>query len=121
MYSLFFLTKRDALLLVLLKGLFVLATRGVTAGFLSFCGGVLSITVLLILLFLFKNKLSYLLLSISGAVFHNIGQYFAIYVIYRIWLVPYLPVLILSGIVAGFVTSVLLKTVLPVLQKLHLK
>ena len=39
MYAVLFLNRRSALYLVLLKALFALLTRGVTAGFLSLCGG----------------------------------------------------------------------------------
>ena len=42
MYALLFLDTRSAAALVALKALFALLTRGVTAGALSACGGVLS-------------------------------------------------------------------------------
>ena len=42
MYALLYLSKRQALALVLLKALFALLTRGVSAGFLSLCGGLVS-------------------------------------------------------------------------------
>lgn len=38
MYAVLFLNRRSALYLMLLKALFALLTRGVTAGFLSLCG-----------------------------------------------------------------------------------
>lgn len=41
MYALLFLRTRTAVLLVVLKALFAFLTRGVTAGFLSLCGGAL--------------------------------------------------------------------------------
>ena len=50
MYALLFLRTRTALLLVLLKALFAFLTRGATAGFLSLCGGALSLAVMLVLL-----------------------------------------------------------------------
>jgi heptaprenyl diphosphate synthase len=71
-----------------------------------------------ILLAVFRQKISYLLASISGAVFHNIGQFLAICLIYtnmNLWV--YLPVLIISGIAAGILTAALLRFVIPVLRK----
>lgn len=50
MYAVLFLNRRSALYLVLLKALFALLTRGVTAGFLSLCGGALSLAVFCLLL-----------------------------------------------------------------------
>ena len=45
MYALLFLRTRTAVLLVVLKALFAFLTRGATAGFLSLCGGALSLAV----------------------------------------------------------------------------
>ena len=50
MYAVLFLNRRSALYLMLLKALFALLTRGVTAGFLSLCGGALSLAVFCLLL-----------------------------------------------------------------------
>jgi hypothetical protein len=50
MYALLFLRTHTALLLVVLKALFAFLTRGATAGFLSLCGGALSLAVMLVLL-----------------------------------------------------------------------
>ena len=52
MYALLFLRTRTAVLLVVLKALFAFLTRGTTAGFLSLCGGALSLAVMLVLLHL---------------------------------------------------------------------
>ena len=52
MYALLFLRTRTAVLLVVLKALFAFLTRGVTAGFLSLCGGALALAVYLLLLHL---------------------------------------------------------------------
>ena len=67
----------------------------------------------------FKEKISYMFLSVFGAVFHNIGQFIAINIIFvdfSIW--SYLPVLLISGVIAGIITATLLKFILPGLKKL---
>lgn len=118
MYALFFIGKKQAFLLNIAKGIFVLITRGFTAGILSLCGGILSMCVIILLLFLFKENISYLLLSITGAVFHNIGQLIALIIILdnNKYTVYYLPILIIAGVIMGSITGVLLKTLLPVLS-----
>lgn len=116
MYALFFYGKRAAVMLNIAKALLAL-TRGFTAGILSLCGGLLSIAVIILLLLIFKDKISYILLSIAGAIFHNIGQLTAVYFIldnYSIWY--YIPILIISGVIMGILTGILLRTLMPVLS-----
>lgn len=120
MFTLFFVGKTEAFSIAVLKALFVFLTRGFTASFLSLCGGVLSVFVMMLLLLIFKKKISYLILSICGAIFHNIGQFFAISILYStmsLW--AYIPLLIISGIVAGIATSVILRLILPAFTKIY--
>lgn len=122
MYALFFVNKNQAFTIAVLKALFVLSTRGVVAGSLSFCGGILSLAVMLLIIYTFKGTASYLIISIFGAVFHNLGQFIAISFIYtymNIW--AYLPILLISGVITGIVTATLLRFILPALNKHGLK
>lgn len=119
MFCLFCLNKKQAFLLVILKSMFALLTRGVMAGVLSLCGGVCSLLVMIVLIMVFKDRISYLMVSISGAVAHNIAQFVAISLLFtNLFFWAYLPVLIISGIVAGVATSVLLRVLLPGLNKI---
>ena len=119
MYALFLLDKKQAYTIAVLKAFFVFATRGTTAGLLSFSGGVLSILVMSLLILIFKEKISYLVLSIFGSVFHNVGQFIAISILYtNIYLWVYLPVLLIAGVIAGIATSTLLRFILPVFKRL---
>lgn len=121
MFALFYLQKRDALAIVLLKALFVLATRGTVAGILSLSGGLFAFVVMVVLLLTFKDRMTYLLISIAGAIAHNIGQIAAASIILQTALWLYLPVLLVSGIVTGFATSILLKLTAPAFLRLRLK
>jgi heptaprenyl diphosphate synthase len=121
MFALLNLRRTDALAVALLKALFVAVTRGVTAGLLSLTGGLAALGVMALILLLFKDKATYVLISVAGAVFHNMGQIAMASVILQTALWPYLPVLLISGIVTGFATSVLLKLTSPVFQRLRLK
>ncbi len=116
MFTLFFIGRKYAFALNIAKGIFVLITRGAVAGILSLCGGMLSILVIIFLHSIFKERISYLLLSISGAIAHNIGQIMAVSVMLNAYAYMYLPVLIVSGVVMGSITGILLKTLLPVLS-----
>lgn len=119
MYALFFLGKKQAYTIAILKSAFVFITRGGIAALLSLTGGILSITVMLLLVMLFREKITYMVISIFGAVFHNVGQFIVIAIIYTgmsLW--AYLPVLIISGLVAGVVTSTLLRFIIPAFQRL---
>jgi len=122
MYALFFLNKSQAFSIAVLKAMFVFLTRGFVASLLSLSGGILSLIIMIILLALFKDKISYLIISIAGAVFHNIGQLLAISFIFTsIYIWAYLPVLLITGVLAGIATSTLLKFILPAFKKLGLK
>jgi heptaprenyl diphosphate synthase len=122
MYTLFFIGKSSAMSIVILKALFVLMTRGAVASFLSLTGGIFSILIMIILLSIFKDKISYLILSIFGAIFHNIGQFTAVSLIYtgmNLWF--YLPPLLIFGVIAGLVTSIILRFILPALKSFGYK
>lgn len=121
MFALLNLKKRDALALAILKAAFAAATRGTVAGLLSLSGGLFALGIMTLLLILMKDKSTYLLISIAGAVFHNIGQIAAASIILKTALWVYLPVLLISGIITGFATSILLKLTSPAFLRLRLK
>lgn len=121
MYALFFLSRGQAYSIAALKSVFVMATRGLTAGIFSFSGGMLSLTVMVFMMLVFREKLSYITVSISGATAHNMGQFIAVSLLYtgiNIWI--YMPVLLVSGTAAGIVTASLLRLIIPVFKRLNL-
>lgn len=119
MFALFFLNKRNAFVIAVLKAVFVLATRGPVAALLSLGGGLLSITVMSLLIFIFRDRISYLILSIFGSISHNAGQFVIISLIYtNMYLWVYLPVLLVAGVGAGIATSTLLRLILPAFKRL---
>jgi len=120
MYCLFCLSKRSVILLAILKSCFVFLLSGFTAALLSLGGGLLSVGVMIALALLFRN-ISYLLLSVAGAVAHNVGQIIvASFLMSSTMLViTYLPVLLISGVIMGNITGALLRFVMPPLRKIH--
>ena len=96
MYALFFMGARQALYLDLLKALFVFLVSGWTAGFLSLCGGLLS---LLVMWVLYYKLGAGLILSSAMSLY-------------------YAPVMLVLGLVMGALTSLTLRAILPALGRL---
>lgn len=118
MYCIFFWGGKWAFGVAILKSAFVVLMRGLVAGFLSLSGGLLSVAVIVILLALFKQRLSYLAAGVCGAVAHNIGQITAASLILSANVFYYTPVLILSGIIMGSLTGLTLCVLMPVLRRM---
>lgn len=116
MYALCFLSWKPALLLVVLKAGFALLVRGGMAGLLSLSGGLLSLLVM-VLLMLPKNRVSILIVSIAGAVCHNLAQLVLVALLMGRYALYYGPVLVVAGVVVGLITSLLLRALLPALAK----
>ena len=107
MYALLFLRTRTAVLLVVLKALFAFLTRGATAGFLSLCGGALSLAVMLVLLHLPVS--SYIFCACS-ALAHNLGQLAGAAVILSSRMaLAYAPILLAAGLLVGGISCTLAK------------
>ncbi len=122
MYCVFFVGKRDAFMLTVLKSAFVFLMRGVMAAFLSICGGLLSIAVIMLFAACFGSKTSYTVISIFGAVAHNFGQLIAVsFSVGSSVVLYYFPVLLVSGVIMGSVTGVLLNVVMPALNRFKMK
>lgn len=107
-----------ALAVTLIKSLFVLLTRGVTAFFMSFGGGFLSTVAMCLMIRFVKDKSGFVGVAVVSAVCHNIGQLaVSIIVTKTTAFVYYAPVLLLSGVVMGIITGIILKAVMPLLMK----
>lgn len=120
MYCLFFVGAPSAFWIALLKSLFVLLTRGMIAAFLSLSGGMLSLLCLFTLSRVGGKRISYLALSATGAIVHNLGQLFGVsLLISHSFLFYYIPVLLISGLLTGLVTGILLRIVMPALAHLE--
>ena len=119
MYALVFLRGRTALMLVLLKALFSFLTRGATAGFLSLCGGLVSLLVMWLLYDVLPVRPTWFILSVCGALGHNIGQLIgASFVLSSALSLYYAPVMLILGLIMGAVTSITLRAILPAMAKL---
>ena len=85
---------------------------------LSLCGGLLSLAVMWVLYYLLPVRPTWFILSVCGALAHNVGQLLGAGVIISSSLsLYYAPVMLVLGLVMGALTSVTLRALLPALGK----
>ena len=119
MYALFFMGGKQALVLDLLKALFVFLVSGWTAGFLSLCGGLFSLLVMWVLYDHFPVQPTWFIRSVCGALAHNVGQLLGASVILSSAMsLYYAPVMLVFGLIMGSLTSITLRALLPALGRL---
>lgn len=119
MYALFFMGGKQALVLDLLKALFVFLVSGWTAGFLSLCGGLFSLLVMWVLYYHFPVQPTWFIRSVCGALAHNVGQLLGASVILSSAMsLYYAPVMLVFGLIMGSLTSITLRALLPALGRL---
>lgn len=121
MYTVFFIGKKEAVTMAVLKAGFNFLMRGPIAGLLSLSGGLLSIFFIFILWWIFKERISYIAFSIAGAIGHNMGQLAAASLIMGYWILfaAYFPILLITGTVLGTVTGILLKIIMPIFDRIY--
>ncbi len=84
----------------------------------SLAGGLLSLTVMCVLRK--KKDFSIIGVSIAGGVFHNIGQLVvAMAVVETFHIFYYVPVLLIAGLITGFLIGVLADNILRRLEKIQ--
>ncbi len=105
-----------ALGVALIKSMFVLSTRGITAFAMSLCGGLLSATVMWVCV---RLRASLIATGILGALTHNTAQLaVAMAITATPGLLSYYPLLLLFAVVAGTITGLLLKLTYPPLCRM---
>jgi len=120
MYTLFMLGTKRGFAIAVMKSLFVLLTRAPVAAFMSLCGGLLSVVCMALCARVRWLRGDYMLLSIIGALAHNLGQLLASVAYTSTVMFYYLPVLVVSGVIMGIVTGAMLRVVMPYIQRLFL-
>lgn len=100
---------RDALVVVTLRCLLGSIYGGNLITFLfSIGGGLLSTIIMALLWHKFSRHVSIISISLMGAVGHNIGQLFmASLIIQDFRIYTYLPVLLVSGVITGYIVGVI--------------
>lgn len=112
---------RSALSIAVIKSSFVFITRGFSAFCMSISGGLLSVIMMWLCMKIMQrknNNIGLLLFSVTGGLFHNIGQLAAATVIAgSLYTLSYLPILAVAGIISGIFTGTLLKILMTRLHK----
>ena len=107
-----------ALAIALIKGVFAFLTRGVTAGLMSLFGGLMS--TLAMWAVWKKTRFSLLFTGVCGALAHNAAQLCIAVLLTGRAALFYIPAMLLLSIVCGLCTGLVLRLLLPLLEKLHL-
>lgn len=108
-----------ALAITVIKALFAGVTRGSSAFFMSFAGGVLS-TLTMFILFKFTKNSGYMLIGVVSAIMHNIGQLaVATFIVGNKSVIGYAPILLIAGIITGAITGTIFSAVIPALLKVE--
>jgi heptaprenyl diphosphate synthase len=115
MLAIMTLNYKETFLIVLTRVTLGSIFGGGLSGFLySMSGGILSLIAMAIIIEVFREKVSPIGISVTGAVFHNVGQLIiAISILRTTRLILYLPVLTIvaciSGVFIGYVAKYLLE------------
>lgn len=110
-----------ALGIAVVKSCFATFMSGTASGFISLCGGLVSVLMMFAAIRLSKGKLSYTGISVISSVAHNMGQLTAASLIAGSNLfIGYTPVLLISGVIFGVITGIVLNLTMPHLMKLKI-
>lgn len=106
--------------IALAKSGLAFVTRGATAAIMSLAGGLLSAAAMYVLMRFARKRLGLIGISIICAVCHNAGQLAAaVFITGTSGVIGYAPALALFGVLTGALTGVILKAVIPPLEKLE--
>lgn len=105
-----------AFAVALIKALFALFTRGVTAFLMSGIGGLLSTIAMLLLLRC--NAFGPVGIGVSGAAAHNLGQILVACIVFTPGMLYYLPWMLVFSVLTGCLTGILFGLLRPQLERL---
>ncbi|BEP28331.1 Gx transporter family protein [Helicovermis profundi] len=103
MISLMTLSKKETLVVIVIRVTLGSIFGGGLSGFLySFSGAVISFSFMILVIMIFKNRISLIGISVTGAFFHGVGQVLmAAIIIQNTRIFVYLPTLLLASIATG--------------------
>lgn len=110
-----------ALIVAVLKSVFVGFTRGIVAFLMSFSGSVFSTLVTGFLLRSKRIKMGFVSIGIIGALIHNLSQIIVASLLTTTAIFIYLPWIIIVSVLTGTLTGFSLSVMIPKLEKLNFK
>ncbi len=109
----------NTLLIVFVKSVFVLITRGFTAFCMSLAGGILS-AVCTLIIFKKTKDFGFVGVGVISAICHNIGQLtVSFFMVQTSAILGYAPVLLVASVGTGFLTGTLLRFSMPYFSKIN--
>lgn len=118
MYGLFCGGLAYGAILAVLKSFFILFVNGGYAFVLSLCGSLLSVLAMSLLIRIFGQKVSYIALSVSGAMCHNAAQLLVVSLITASDAIfYYAPILVIAAVLCGSATAAVVKIAMPLVRK----
>ncbi|MCT4592966.1 MAG: Gx transporter family protein [Anaeromicrobium sp.] len=118
--SLYLFSFKETFSIILLRTIMVAFIGGSISGFLySISGALLSFLVMYLLMRVSLEKISTIGVSVTGAIFHNLGQLLmAAFIIQNLRIIIYLPLLMVTGVITGVVVGITVKYLLGFLLKI---
>lgn len=118
MFTVGFVGMPQAMAVCAAKAGFAFVTRGFTAGLMSLCGGAASTLAMYALMHLRQKRFGLCGISVVCAMCHNAAQLCVAAVLSGTYgIFYYAPVLLAFSVVSGAVTGIILKAVIPALEK----
>lgn len=117
-YGLYFGGLREAWILTGFKVVFVFLLRGPVAASLSAAGGLLSVAAVWLGARIWGERISYLLLSVLGAMVHNLAQYGLVSFLFvgpKFWILY--PMLLFISVATGALTASLFRLLVGALRQ----
>ena len=118
MFALLSLNLPCALFIAVIKAVFVLLMRGLVAFLMSLAGGLLSTLTMYLLIKVKKPQFGYFGIGVCGAFFHNFAQILVAFFMTDKTVFAYLPVLSLTAVLTGALTSFIVYIVIPALKRI---
>lgn len=124
MAAIILISAYSGLMVITIKSLFVLITRGLVAFSLSLSGGIISLLLIVIILSLHRacnKEPTLILVSVMGAIAHNIAQLATASIFYtsKIFSSLILPITAF-GIIAGILNAMILRVILPTIRRVKI-
>ena len=122
LFALWTLGRKEALIVLTVRVILgnLVAGSGMSMLY-SLCGGLLCLLVMSLMLGLFRARQVWIL-SMFGALAHNIGQLLAAAFVMQTWAVfTYAPVLVLAALITGFFTGQAAQAVIAHMDKIKFK
>lgn len=112
--------KKDVFLVILLRLVLATIIGGTLSTFIySVAGAILSYCAMILVKDIFKDKVSIIGVSASGAFFHNVGQLIvASAIVENIGIMLYLPILSITGTITGIFIGITSNFIVKYLSKL---